>query len=256
MTYSLENAKRCGWSSIGGELNGVRVSHLDSFLVGERILEAGCGGGGYVDFLSRKGLEVVGVDRHDEFLRVAQEQGFRGRYLQADITRLPFGDKTFDCTYSFDVLEHVDDVLAIKELARVTVRRLIITVPLVDDAVRTYGLTFPTFTDPTHLRYYTEASVRELCETVGNSGVNIMPEGHLPLNRMFEETLERPRPLRYTREILKLRSSGGLLYRILAKVNDLIVTSLLDFDAIPTVVFNQASFRSIYPEVVAVVDLK
>lgn len=255
MSYSLENAERFGWSSMGGELNVERVSHLDRFLVGKRVLEAGCGGGGYVDFLSRKGLEVVGVDRHEQFIQNAPKQGFRGEYIQADVTNLPFGDKTFDCTYSFDVLEHVDDLLAIRELARVTVRRLIFTVPLVDDAVRKYGLTFPTYTDPTHLRYYTEASVRDLCENVSHSGVTIIPEGVLQLRTLVEESLEAE-PLRYNREILRLKSSGRLLNRILARLSDLIVTSLLDFNAIPRVVVNQASYKKIYPEVVAVVDLK
>lgn len=255
MSYTLENPERFGWSSMGGELNPERVAHLDRFLVGRRILEAGCGGGGYVDFLSRKGLAAVGVDRFEHYIRNAREKNFSGEYVQADITNLPFGDKTFDCTYSFDVLEHVDDVQAIREMARVTVRRLVFTVPLVDDAVRKYGLTFPTYTDPTHLRYYTEETVRELCEHVSPAGVTVEGEGLLQLRTMVEESIEAG-PLRYNREILKLKSSGGLLNRILARLSDVIVTSLIDFEALPRVVVNQASYKKIYPEVVAVVDLK
>jgi SAM-dependent methyltransferase len=255
MSYTLENAERFGWSSMGGELNAERVSHLDRFLVGRRILEAGCGGGGYVDFLSRRGLEAVGVDRHRQFIGNAREKGFRGEYVQADITSLPFGDKTFDCTYSFDVLEHVDDVPAIKEMARVTARRLVFTVPLVDDAVRKYGLTFPTYTDPTHLRYYTEESVRALCENVSHSGVTIEGEGLLQLRALVEEIMG-DEPLRYNWGIFRLKSTGGLLTRALARLSYVIAASLLDFKAIPRVVVNQASYKKIYPEVVAVVDLK
>lgn len=254
MSYSLENAERFGWSSMGGELNAERVAHLDKFLVGRRVLEAGCGGGGYVDFLARRGLEAVGVDRYRQFIQNARQKEFRGEYVQADITNLPFGDKTFDCTYSFDVLEHVDDVRAIREMARVTVRRLIFTVPLVDDPVRKYGLTFPTYTDPTHLRYYTEESVRELCGQVSHSGVTILGEGLLQMRTMVEESIEA-RPLSYNREILRLKPSGGLLNRVLARLSDVLVKGLLDFDAIPRVVVNQASYKKIYPEVVAVVDL-
>ena len=136
MGYSLENAKKFNWSSISGNLNAERVSHLENYLVGNKILDAGCGGGAYVEFLSHKGHEVTGIDKYDEFLKVAREQGREGNYVQGDLTNLPFADKAFDCTFCFDVLEHIDDLLAIKELARVTKKRLIIAVPKEDEVMR------------------------------------------------------------------------------------------------------------------------
>ena len=47
--------------------------------------------------------------------------------------RLPFADGSFDTTICFDVLEHVaDDGQTIRELARVTRRRLVLAVPQAD----------------------------------------------------------------------------------------------------------------------------
>ena len=71
--------------------------------MGEKILDAGCGGGGFVDFLTKKGLDVTGVDKYPEFLSIGKQKGFAGNFVEGDITALPFADKTFDCTYCFDV---------------------------------------------------------------------------------------------------------------------------------------------------------
>ena len=67
MSYSLENAQNFNWSSVSGNLNSERVSHLETYLVGNKILDAGCGGGAFVEFLSQKGLEVTGVDKYNQF---------------------------------------------------------------------------------------------------------------------------------------------------------------------------------------------
>jgi 2-polyprenyl-3-methyl-5-hydroxy-6-metoxy-1,4-benzoquinol methylase len=54
--YSLENAEKFKWSSVSGDLNPERISYLRKYIVGSRVLDAGCGGGGYVDFLCRRGF--------------------------------------------------------------------------------------------------------------------------------------------------------------------------------------------------------
>ena len=140
--YSLDNAKRFEWSSITGDLNPERVAHLQKYLVGHKILDAGCGGGGYVDLLTSQGFDVTGVDKFSQFLDVAQEQNRKGHFVQGDLTALEFPDKSFDCTYCYDVLEHIDDVAALKELERVTKSRLILAVPKEDEDMTPYNLTF------------------------------------------------------------------------------------------------------------------
>ena len=79
------------------------------------VLEIGCGSGGYALYLAEKlGCHVVGVDINEPGVRSAKELaqtralGSRARFEQCDVSKgLPFGDQTFDATFSNDVLCHV-----------------------------------------------------------------------------------------------------------------------------------------------------
>lgn len=187
-TYSVANARRFGWASVS-TLNTERVDLLARYVIGPRVLDAGCGGGGYVDHLCRRGLDATGVDKHGMFLDLAAERGLAGRFVQADLTeRLPFPDGWFDTTFCFDVLEHVDDVAALRELARVTRARLIVTVPRDGSRLEEdYHLLLPPYKDATHLRYYSEDMVRELAATVHPSSVTIRPEGLVEVRRFIRD---------------------------------------------------------------------
>ena len=262
MNYSIENAQKFNWSSVSGNLNPERVSHLETYLVGNKILDAGCGGGAYVDFLAKKALEVTGVDKYEQFLAVARERELLGTYVEGDIINLPFSDKTFDCTYCFDVLEHLDDQNAIQELTRVTTKRLILAVPQKDELMNQFGLTFLTYQDPTHLRYYTEDSLKELVSKVNPSQVKIFVEGIVPLNVLFKELLE-PRKFKYSKSILrplyKINFSNVLLSKVSGKLGDIFFNQLLALENFEQLVINYLTnsdvFKKINLGLVAVVDL-
>ncbi len=64
MSYSLENAQRFGWSSVTSDLPKDRLAYLESHVIGQKILDAGCAGGAYVDFLSCQNLNVTGLERY------------------------------------------------------------------------------------------------------------------------------------------------------------------------------------------------
>ena len=86
---------------------------------GIRILDAGCGTGHNLRYLSRLG-RAVGIDLSDEALRFCRIRGASA--AKAALNALPFPDATFDCVTSFDVLYHrwvEDDRAAVAELARV-----------------------------------------------------------------------------------------------------------------------------------------
>ena len=51
--YSLENATRFGWNSLDGDLLPERAELLRKYVVGKTVLDAGCGGGGFVDELDQ-----------------------------------------------------------------------------------------------------------------------------------------------------------------------------------------------------------
>lgn len=256
--YSLENAEKFNWSSISGNLLPERVSHLEKYLVGQKILDAGCGGGAYVEFLSQKGLEVTGVDKYEQFLQVAREKGRLGTYVQGDVTNLPFPDKSFDCTYSFDVLEHVDDQLAIKELARVTTKRLIIAVPQKDEVVSEFGLTFRPYQDPTHLRYYTESSLQELGRTVNCSNVEVIQEGIISFPSLFKAMFDcknpGPAPSVF-RPLYRLKIPNYFLNKVLMKATDILMGSLLNMENFEQLFENHYYFKRVNIGLAAVIDL-
>jgi SAM-dependent methyltransferase len=79
-----------------------------------RVLDVGCGTGGFCGALRRLGHDAVGLDPH------AAEMGLPpGRFYSGTSNRLPFPDAHFDAVCIFDVLEHVDDAAALKECRRV-----------------------------------------------------------------------------------------------------------------------------------------
>lgn len=261
--YSLENAEKFNWSSISGNLNPERVNHLEKYLVGEKILDAGCGGGAYVEFLSTKGLDVTGVDKYDQFLQVARQKGRQGTYIQADIGQLPFSDKNFDCTYCFDVLEHVDDQAALKELARVTSKRIIFTVPQKDETMYKYGLLLYPYQDPTHLRYYNENTIEELTQKIYHSHLHIFSEGHVPLHGLFKEVLKNEELVFPWSQCLgaasKVKLPSTIANKVISKLTSIILTSVLDIKSLDIAIVNHLNNPSPYKKInlglVAIISL-
>lgn len=96
-----------------------------------RILDAGCGTGINLEFLTEFGT-VTGVDSSDEAIRFCSLRNSKDA-RRADITALPFAADSFDLVTALDVLEHIEnDVQALDELARVCRPGgwLLITVPV------------------------------------------------------------------------------------------------------------------------------
>jgi ubiquinone/menaquinone biosynthesis C-methylase UbiE len=190
MPYSTEDAKRFNWSSVSGELLIDRVTHLKKFIIGLNILDAGCGGGSYSHFLSEQGFYVTGIDLHENLLKIARDNKAKGIFIQADILDLPFEDNQFDSSFCFDVLEHIDDVKALQELARVTSKRIILTVPQKDEHMQQFGLTFKTYQDPTHLRYYTQKTLAQLCQILEPEKIKIVCEGYISGHAICEYLID------------------------------------------------------------------
>ncbi len=85
-----------------------------------RILDAGCGTGGNVQFLQRYG-SVVGLDRAAESIEFWPSP-LHGRLVRGSVLDLPFPDEHFDLVTSFDVLYHrgvPDELMALREMRRV-----------------------------------------------------------------------------------------------------------------------------------------
>lgn len=85
-----------------------------------RILDAGCGTGGFLKSLrgQRPGWTLTGVDVSPLACQLARERSGTEVH-EGSITALPFADASYDGIVTGDVLYHVEDVaLALREFAR------------------------------------------------------------------------------------------------------------------------------------------
>lgn len=102
---------------------GRRVVRLEQALGhplrGRRLLNVGCGTGGFNVAAERVGAESWGVDPSVDAVAIAGGC-VPGRILCARAEALPFPDRSFDAVYCFSTLEHVTDPeRAIHEMVRV-----------------------------------------------------------------------------------------------------------------------------------------
>jgi len=125
---------------------------------GHRIIDLGCGTGGYAVMLQRLGFEVTAVDSNPSYVRAAASLGVPAR--EADGGVLPFADKSVETVIMIEVLEHLPDdsiegVLA--EARRVARKNVVITVPDCEDAdqLQVIGLTHEHFLAADHVQFFT-----------------------------------------------------------------------------------------------------
>jgi SAM-dependent methyltransferase len=86
---------------------------------GDRVLDAGCGSGYFVEQVARTGARPAGVDVSWRSVRFCR-QHTPGLYVASAVARLPFRDSVFDKVLFTDVIEHMrEDRQAVAELARV-----------------------------------------------------------------------------------------------------------------------------------------
>lgn len=89
-----------------------------------RILEAGCGTGRILLYLSEKGLDCSGIDPSQNMLNIFKEKakmnGLKVNIKKGDIEKIPFKENSFDGVYTMHVLMHMPDYKkAFEEMRRV-----------------------------------------------------------------------------------------------------------------------------------------
>lgn len=101
-----------GITVVGDRIGRLPFLELVDAKKGEKVLETGCGGGWVARKLSKTGAEVIGCDKTIEMLTEANkvegelQQGIR--YVQANITDLPFSESSFDKVTNIATLFHLD----------------------------------------------------------------------------------------------------------------------------------------------------
>ena len=95
---------------------------LGPFAGTEAVVDAGCGTGALSFALSPNVAEVVGIDPRADYLEAGRAAAPENvRFVEGDVTALPFGYASFDLACCHRVLHHVRrPELAVSELARVT----------------------------------------------------------------------------------------------------------------------------------------
>ena len=142
------------------DLNEDCVDAIVSNVVGKTVLEVGCGKG----FLAKKLAKKFKVTASDIIIeKDLASANPTIQFKNANIENLPFKDKEFDTVVCTHTLEHVQNIFAaIKNLKRVTKKRLIIVVP----KQRPYKYTFDL-----HLHFFPyENSLLTIMNTNGNIG--------------------------------------------------------------------------------------
>jgi 2-polyprenyl-3-methyl-5-hydroxy-6-metoxy-1,4-benzoquinol methylase len=132
-------------------------------LAGPEVLMVGCGKGKYLEFCHSSGRRAFGIDISAEYAAEASKRS-GGRAAVADACSLPFPNAGLDTVTLWDVLEHVpDDCAALREAVRVARKNILFSVPAEDfHPDHSAGVTFRTYTDQSHRRYYDNQRLENL----------------------------------------------------------------------------------------------
>jgi ubiquinone/menaquinone biosynthesis C-methylase UbiE len=137
------------------------------------FLDAGCGEGFVAQLLTQQfpGMPITGFDFNEPSVELAKAKNPGHTFVTASIYELPFSNGQFDVTGCFEVLEHlVDPAAALRELARVSKRAVVMSVPhepyfSLMNAARGKNLDIrPRGSDPDHRNLWTREAFRAFVE--------------------------------------------------------------------------------------------
>jgi ubiquinone/menaquinone biosynthesis C-methylase UbiE len=99
-------------------INEIEIDTISKYSEDKKVLEIGCGTGIILDRISKSAKDAWGVDLSSGMLKKAKEKGLNVK--QANATKLPFEDDSFDVVYSVKVLAHIPEIKkVISEVHRV-----------------------------------------------------------------------------------------------------------------------------------------
>lgn len=205
---------------------GVVNPHLLRYIIPRaygRVLDVGCGRGGYVRVLAER-YEAYGCDLFQWPEWKAQQ---RVRFLQADVTHLPFADRSFNLILALNVLEHIGPIQdTLRELKRVASEYVILSVPncQIYPEMEWAGLSFFHWVDRSHRNFFDSRSLREILEEEGFQVEILQPFGNVRPEILLLRSLRLPMLIargiawvlqklpwrkRYAPSLLVIARSGG-----------------------------------------------
>jgi SAM-dependent methyltransferase len=158
---------------------------------GRRVLDLGCGLGGYSRALADRGFDCYALDVVDEYVEAARGIGVRAdRY---DGQRIPLEEGAVDTVILIEVVEHLEEPGALlREAARVAGRNVLVTTPNCTQSFGSVPIEFSHMLDVDHRQFFTVASLRELLDASFERSEVVQIQ---PLDPMIAG-LVLPRPLR------------------------------------------------------------
>jgi ubiquinone/menaquinone biosynthesis C-methylase UbiE len=87
-------------------------------------LDIGCGPGQVAQYLTERGIEMIGVDLAPRMLLLAAQRAHRDRFVNCDMRALPFPSQSFSGAVAFYSIQHLPRLAlgdALREIHRVVV---------------------------------------------------------------------------------------------------------------------------------------
>lgn len=95
-------------------------AYIDEFiasLAGKKVLDIGCGAGQITDYLTQRGIGVIGIDFSEELLKIAKQNFPNSKFILADICDYEQKEQV-DGIITKDVLFHLSDENLIQVLQK------------------------------------------------------------------------------------------------------------------------------------------
>jgi SAM-dependent methyltransferase len=155
----------------GSRINEWCFSQFSKYL-GHRILEIGCGTGTFTQLMGLSGAAVAGFDIEPSFIAVAKEATKHLPHVSVelgDVTKRRWSED-FDTVVALDVIEHIEDDLAILSALRDALApggKAIVKVPAMPGLHGTLDEVVG------HYRRYSGASITAVMESAGFENVRV-----------------------------------------------------------------------------------
>jgi len=129
---------------------------------GKKILDFGCGLGGYSARLGQLGFKCTALDANENYVQIAKSIKVDAQLQKGD--KIEFPDGHFDTVIMVEVIEHLDNLDSVlSEVKRVAKDNLIITCPncTEEPLLTKAGLLFEHVLDADHKRFFTVSTLKE-----------------------------------------------------------------------------------------------
>lgn len=156
-----------------------------------RVLDLGCGAGGYSVLLRRQGFDTLALDVNEDYVRIARELGVEANVFDGE--NIPLPNNSVDSVMMIEVLEHISDPAnLLREVARVARNGLIASVPNCTQKFDPAPVVYEHMLDVDHKQFFTLESLTALLR---KNFAQVEVREIVPVNALIAQTILPP-PLR------------------------------------------------------------